>query len=90
MNLARKLRDDFDEVLEDLDAIVTPTGIEPARRHLSFNGGPAEWDSISCTFVGNTFGLTHRWRVHQRFQPHRSPCAICSSGPCLTNAGRQS
>lgn len=48
MNLTRKLRDDVDDALDRLDAIVTPTLIEPARRHLTFNGGPSEWDSIRC------------------------------------------
>ena len=34
MNLARRLADEYDEVLSKFDVVVMPTVNQPARRHL--------------------------------------------------------
>lgn len=43
MNLARKLRDEMDKVLEQFDLLVMPTCPQPARRHLPAHYGPLGW-----------------------------------------------
>lgn len=49
--IASKLRDDFDNAVEGLDALVTPTLIEPARSYLGFTGCPKEWESFRCDYM---------------------------------------
>lgn len=45
MNLSRRLRDDYDQALGNLDAIIMPTVPQPARRHIRPESGPLEWAS---------------------------------------------
>lgn len=43
MNLSRRLRDEYDAALDQVDAIITPTVPQPARRHIRLDAGPLEW-----------------------------------------------
>jgi amidase len=45
MNLARKLRDEYDAVLEQYDAVIMPTLPQPARRHIPRDATPLQWAS---------------------------------------------
>jgi hypothetical protein len=43
MNLSRKLRDEYDALLQTYDALVMPTVTQPARRHIPVGAGPLVW-----------------------------------------------
>lgn len=43
MNLARRLADEYDEVLSKFDVVVMPTVNQPARRHVAPTAGPLAW-----------------------------------------------
>ncbi|WWC68281.1 uncharacterized protein I206_102204 [Kwoniella pini CBS 10737] len=43
MNLSRKLKDDFDELFKQYDAIIMPTCPQPPRRHIPAHAGPLGW-----------------------------------------------
>lgn len=47
INLARRLRIEYDEALKGLDAIITPTVPQPARRHMPKNAGPLDYASAN-------------------------------------------
>ena len=50
VNLARKMRDEYDAVLAKFDAIVMPTVTQPARRHVPVDSGPLAWFEASRAF----------------------------------------
>jgi amidase len=50
MNLARRLSDEYDAVLANLDAVITPTVPQPARRHVGPEAGPLEWANANREF----------------------------------------
>lgn len=54
MNLTRKMRDEFDGVLERYDAILMPTLPQPARRHIPAHAGPLGWAEHAPGTVTNT------------------------------------
>ena len=58
MNLSRRLRDDYDALLADVDAIIMPTVPQPARRHISEDAGPAEWANANRECVATEQELT--------------------------------
>ncbi|GAA5828304.1 hypothetical protein JCM11251_006186 [Rhodosporidiobolus azoricus] len=60
MNLSRKLKDDFDTVLKNVDVLVMPTVNQPPRRHAEPESGPLAWTQASAGITSNTaaFNLT--------------------------------
>ncbi|WWC97977.1 hypothetical protein V866_004866 [Kwoniella sp. B9012] len=43
MNLTRQMRDEFDKLFEQYDAIIMPTCPQPPRRHIPAHAGPLGW-----------------------------------------------
>ncbi|KAM0746466.1 amidase signature enzyme [Meredithblackwellia eburnea MCA 4105] len=61
MNMSLKLKQLYQTALENLDCLVMPTVMQPARRHLPRDAGPLAWASASPGIISNTcaFNLTH-------------------------------
>ena len=53
MNLARKMRDDFDAVLSEYDVIVMPTVTVPARRHIPTGSSLMRFIEAFCGYLGS-------------------------------------
>ena len=85
MNLARKLKDDYDAVLQTYDAVIMPTLPQPARRHISPGAGPLEWananreSSRSCMIRYMLTG-SRGDVIHLRIQSYGSSCHVCPHG----------
>ncbi|BGP14771.1 hypothetical protein JCM10213_004291 [Rhodosporidiobolus nylandii] len=60
MNLSRKLKDDYDAALKEVDVLIMPTVNQPPRRHAPPGSGPLAWTQASAGIVSNTaaFNLT--------------------------------
>ncbi|KAF7328915.1 Amidase signature domain-containing protein [Mycena venus] len=59
MNLSRRLRDEYNTVLQDYDVIVMPTVPQPARRHVAYDAGPLAWAEASRSLTENDLaGIT--------------------------------
>ncbi|RSH89235.1 hypothetical protein EHS25_002347 [Saitozyma podzolica] len=54
MNLSRKLRDEYDALLQTYDVLVMPTVTQPARRHIPVGAGPLVWAETAPGIVSNT------------------------------------
>ncbi|KAM0746307.1 amidase signature enzyme [Meredithblackwellia eburnea MCA 4105] len=54
MNLSRRLRDEYNEVLSKYDAVVMPTVMTPARRHVAPESGPLAWTQSAPGITANT------------------------------------
>ncbi|KAJ7207963.1 amidase signature domain-containing protein [Mycena pura] len=53
MNLARKLRDDYDHVLSTFDVLMMPTVPRAARRHVAPDAGPLAWAEAAAGITTN-------------------------------------
>jgi amidase len=64
MNLARKLRDDLNTTLAQFDVLIMPTVPHPARRHIVWESGPAQWNANAGRFLASplTYVLISRSR----------------------------
>ncbi|GAA6041989.1 hypothetical protein JCM8097_009133 [Rhodosporidiobolus ruineniae] len=53
-NLTRRLRDEYNALLEEYDAIVMPTVTQAARRHVGPDAGPLAWAKATPGIISNT------------------------------------
>lgn len=82
MNLARRMKDEFDRVLQDVDVIVTPTCPQPPKRHFTADAGPLQWAEHSRMFTLTkrlpADRSSHRGPIYCRDQPDRAPIHVDS------------
>ncbi|KAK7028305.1 amidase signature domain-containing protein [Favolaschia claudopus] len=54
MNLSRRLKDEYNEILSKYDVLLMPTVLQPPRRHAAYNAGPLAWARTASGLTNNT------------------------------------